>query len=86
MWSECCNSMPLIRMSDEECCPQDLAPCDFHLFPLLNGRRRTAFWHNELQTSVENYLKAQAAGFYDEGIGKLVPVPHYEKCLRRSVA
>ena len=27
--------------------------------------------------SIENWLKAQAAGFYDEGIGKLVP--HYEK-------
>ena len=35
------------------------------------------------QTNVENLLKAQAAGFFDEGIGKLVP--RYEKCLRRSV-
>ena len=37
---------------------------------------------NELQTSVENLLKAQAAGFYGEGIRKLVP--RYEKCLCRS--
>ena len=28
------------------------------------------FWHNELQTSIENWLKAQVAGFYDEDIGK----------------
>ena len=34
-------------------------------------------------TSVENWLKAQAAGLYGDGIGKLVP--RYEKCLRRSV-
>ena len=55
----------------------------FISFLIWKGRRRTTFWHNELQTSVENWLKTQAAGFYDEGIGKLVP-PH-EKCLRRSV-
>ena len=58
----------------------DLTPCDFHLFPLM---RRTIFWYNELQTSVENRLKAQAAGFYDKGNGKLVP--HYEKCLCWSI-
>ena len=46
-------------------------------FLIRNGRRRTTFWHNELQTSVKNWLKAQVAGFYDEGIGKLVP--HDEK-------
>ena len=38
---------------------------------------RKTFWHNELQTSVENWLKAQAAGLYDEGIGKFLP--RYEK-------
>ena len=58
-------------------------PVIFISFLVWNGRRRTTFWHNELQTSVENWLKAQAAGFYDEGIGKLAP--RYEKCLRRSV-
>lgn len=36
----------------------------------------------ELQTSVETWLKTQAAPFYDEGIGKLVP--RYDKCLNRS--
>ena len=38
--------------------------------------------YNELQTSVENWLKAQAAGFYDKGIGKLVL--RYEKYPRLS--
>ena len=63
----------------------DLAPSDFHLFPHM--KRSLGGQHfgtdNELQTSVKKWLKAQAAGFYDEGIGKLVP--RYEKCLRRSV-
>ena len=58
-------------------------PVIFISFLVRNGRRRTTFWHNELQTRVENWLKAQAAGFYDEGIGKLVV--RNEKCLRRSV-
>ena len=48
-------------------------PVIFLSFLVWNGRRRTTFWHSELQTSVENWLKAQAAGFYDKGIGKLVP-------------
>ena len=43
-------------------------------FLIWNGGRKTTFWHNELQTGgVENWLKAQTAGFYDEGIGELVP-------------
>ena len=58
-------------------------PVIYISFLVWNGRRRTTFWHNVLQTSVENWLKAQAAGFYDEGIGNLVPC--YEKCLHRSV-
>lgn len=37
---------------------------------------------DELQTSVENWLKAQAAAFYEEGIGKLVS--RYDKRLNRS--
>ena len=37
---------------------------------------------NVLLTSIENWLKAHVAGFYDEGIGKSVPL--YEKCVRRS--
>ena len=58
-------------------------PVIFISFLVWNCRRRTKFWHNELQTSVKNWLKAQASGFYDEGIEKLVP--RYKKCLRRSV-
>ena len=58
-------------------------PVIFISFLVWNGRWRTTFWHNELQTSVENWLKAQAAGFYDESIVKLAS--RYEKCLRRSV-
>ena len=118
--SACCNSIPLFRTSDEECCPQVLSffhvsarphtaavtkgllkrfrwevfdhppssartwlPVIFISFLVWNVHRRTTFWHNELQTSVENCLKAQAAVFYDEGIGKLVP--RYEKCLRQSI-
>ena len=42
----------------------------FISFFVWNGRSRTTFWHNELKISIENYwLKAQAAGFYDENIG-----------------
>ena len=48
----------------------------FISFFVWNGRRKTTFWHNELQISVENWLKAQAAGFYGEGIGNLVPGLH----------
>ena len=58
-------------------------PVIFIFFLVRNGHKRTTFWHNELQTRVENWLKAQTTGFYDEGIGKLVP--RYEKYLRRSV-
>lgn len=62
----------------------DLAPSDFHLFAHM--KRWLGGQHfgtdNELQTSVEHWLKAQAAAFYDEGIVKLLP--RYEKCLSRS--
>ena len=58
-------------------------PVIFICFFIWNSHRRTTFWHNELQTRVENWLKAHAAGFYDEGIGKLVPL--YEKYLCWSV-
>ena len=119
MWSACCNSIPLFRTCDEECCPQVLSffmtilgripqlqqrgswsvfdgkclintpssartwiPVIFMSFLVWNGRRRTTFRHIELQTNLENLLKALAAGFYDEGIGKFVP--RYERCLRRA--
>ncbi|GBN10241.1 Histone-lysine N-methyltransferase SETMAR [Araneus ventricosus] len=51
----------------------DLAPSDFHLFAHMKrwlGGQNFAT-DNELQTSVQNWLKTQAAAFYDEGIGKL---------------
>ena len=47
-------------------------PVIFISFLVRNSCRRT-FWHKEVQTSVENCLKAQAADLYDEGIVKLVP-------------
>ena len=53
----------------------DVAPSDFNFFPpmkLCLGGQHFAT-DDELQTSVENWLKAQAAGFYDESIGKFVP-------------
>ena len=52
-------------------------PVIFISLLVWDGRRGTTFWHSELQTSVENWLNAQAAGFYDDRIGKLVPC--YEK-------
>ena len=51
-------------------------PVIFISFLVWDGRRRTTFWHSELQTSIENWQK-KADGFYDEGTGKLVPC--YEK-------
>ena len=60
-------------------------PVIFISFLIWNGDsdRGTKFWHNELQTSVEKWLKAQVAGFYDESIENLVP--HYKKCLCRRI-
>ena len=46
----------------------DLAPCDFHLFPRMKQSNEDdilAQWAAEQR-------RAQAAGFYGEGIGKLV--------------
>ena len=59
----------------------DLATSDFHLFPCMKLCLRGQHFgnDNELQTSIENWLKAQAAGFHDKCIGKLVTC--YEKCL-----
>ena len=41
-------------------------PVIFISFRVWNCRRRTRVWYNEVQTSVENWLKAQAAGCYDK--------------------
>lgn len=47
-----------------------LAPFDYHLFyhikRWLGGQHFET--NNEMQTSVENWMIAQAAAFYDEGI------------------
>ena len=47
----------------------DVAPSDFHLIPRM--KRCLGGQHfgtdNELQISVENWLKTLAAGFYDDG-------------------
>ena len=51
----------------------------FISFLVWNDHRRTTFWHNELQTSVENWPKAQAAGFYDEGSGLGWSIDYVEK-------
>ena len=56
---------------------QTWLPVIFISFLVWIRRRRTSFLHKELQTRLENSLKAQAAGFYDESTGKLVP--RYEK-------
>ena len=120
MRSACCNSIPLFRTSDEECCPRVLSFFMTMLGRILQLQQRDSWsvfdgkclithhhppglvslWFSSPSSyetvvgqhfgtmscraarSVENWLKAQAAGFYDEGIGKLVP--RYEKCLRRG--
>ena len=40
-------------------------------FLVWNGRRRTTFWHNELQSSVENCLKAHAGWLLWRGYCKV---------------
>ena len=62
----------------------DVPPFDFHLFPHMKRCLRGQHFgtDTELQITVENWLKALAAGFHDEGIGKLVP--RHEKCLRQG--
>nr|CAH7761651.1 unnamed protein product [Callosobruchus chinensis] len=59
----------------------DLAPSDYHLFlhlkKHLGGQRLQD--DKEVKTVVIQWLKSQAAVFYEEGIQKLVP--RYDKCL-----
>jgi len=59
----------------------DLAPSDYHLFPNMKTWLVTQRFDNdaELQAGVNEWLKSQAAKFYDDGINKLVH--RYEKCL-----
>ncbi|GFV44794.1 histone-lysine N-methyltransferase SETMAR [Trichonephila clavipes] len=60
----------------------DLTPSDFHLF--LHPKSFLAGKHfnndKELKENVSNWLKPQAATFYEEGIEKLVP--RYDTCLQ----
>ncbi|XP_035229348.1 histone-lysine N-methyltransferase SETMAR-like [Stegodyphus dumicola] len=60
----------------------DLAPSDFHLFLHLKSLLGGQHFNNddELKETVSNWLKTQAANFYEEGIQKLVP--RYDKCLK----
>jgi histone-lysine N-methyltransferase SETMAR len=59
----------------------DLAPSDYHLFPAMKTWLATQRFDDdaELQEGVTNWLKLQAADFYDAGISKLVH--RYDKCL-----
>ncbi|GFU53497.1 histone-lysine N-methyltransferase SETMAR [Trichonephila clavipes] len=62
-------------------CP-DLAPSYFHLFLHLKSFLAGKHFNNdkELKENVSNWLKTQAATFYEEGIEKLVP--RYDTCLQ----
>jgi len=59
----------------------DLALSDYHLFPNMKTWFATQRFDDdvELQADVNEWLKSQAATFYDDGINK--PVHHYDKCL-----
>lgn len=59
----------------------DLAPSDFHLFPKMKNWLATQRFDDddELRACVTEWLRSQAADFYDEGISKLVH--RYDKCL-----
>ncbi|GFV83012.1 histone-lysine N-methyltransferase SETMAR [Trichonephila clavipes] len=60
----------------------DLTPSDFHLFLHLKSFLAGKNFNNdkELKENVSNWLKTQAATFYEEGIEKLVP--RYDTCLQ----
>lgn len=59
----------------------DLAPSDYHLFPTMKSWLATQRFDDdaELREGVTNWLRSQAAEFYDNGISKLVY--RYDKCL-----
>ena len=58
----------------------DLAPSNYHLFPNMKTWLTTQRFHDaEMQAGVNEWLKSQAAKFYDDGINKLVH--RYDKCL-----
>ncbi|GFV63688.1 histone-lysine N-methyltransferase SETMAR [Trichonephila clavipes] len=80
--------MPPPRFATSEMSPvslaldPDLTPSDFHLF--LHHKSFLAGKHfnndKELKENVSNWLKTQAATFYEEGIEKLVP--RYDTCMQ----
>ncbi|GBM42469.1 hypothetical protein AVEN_79993-1 [Araneus ventricosus] len=73
-----------LEVSDHPPYSPDLDPSDFHLFAHMKrclGRQNFAT-DNELQTSVQNWLKTQAVAFNDEVIGKLLP--RYDKYMNRN--
>ncbi len=59
----------------------NLAPLDFHLFPMLKKWLRNQRFKKdtELITAVEQFFAKLDIAFYTEGIKKLVP--HDNKCL-----
>ncbi|GFS52518.1 histone-lysine N-methyltransferase SETMAR [Trichonephila clavipes] len=59
----------------------DLAPSDLHLFPKMKNWLVTKRFEDdkELRVRVTEWLRSQAAQFYDKGISKLVHC--YDKCL-----
>ena len=50
-----------------------------HMFYVKTWLATQPFDDAELQAGVNEWLKSQAAKFYDDGINKLVH--HYDKCL-----
>lgn len=62
----------------------DLAPSDFHLFPVLKGHlggRRFAN-NDELENEVNTWFKSMAADWYAAGLKNLLP--RYEECVKRD--
>ncbi|GFV40754.1 histone-lysine N-methyltransferase SETMAR [Trichonephila clavipes] len=72
----------VLELSDQLEIPPDLTPSDFHLFLHLKSFFAGKHFNNdkELKENVSNWLKTQAATFYEEGIEKLVP--RYDTCLQ----
>ncbi|GFU43781.1 mariner Mos1 transposase [Trichonephila clavipes] len=62
----------------------DLAPSDFHLLSRMKNWLATQYFDDkELRMRVTDWLRSQAAEFYDNGISKLVHL--YDKCLNLFV-
>jgi transposase len=61
----------------------DLAPLDFHLFPKMKKHLRGQRFHSseDVQNEVKEWLHAQDAFLFYEGLDKLIY--RYDKCLNR---